>query len=994
MFAPSRILASSPEIVLRRIAAGAVLVGCTLAVAADADAARRPQASFSLPDGLELVVAAAPPLANYPIMGCLDDRGRLFIGDAAGLNLNQKGLEEKLPNRVVMLEDTNGDGVFDKSTVFADKMTFPQGACWLDGSLYVASPPGIWKLTDTNGDGVADQREMIVGGFQFTGNAADVHGPFLHPTNGRLYWCHGRKGHKVVQKDGTLVHSGMASGIWSCRPDGSDVQWHSLGCMDNPVEVDFTADGEMLGVVNIYYSQPRGDTLMHWLYGGAYERPDQLQVIAELPRTLEHMPVVHNFGHVAVSGFTRYRSGALNQAWKDDLFVVHFNTQKLVRVKLAAAGATYTATEHEFLKYNDPDAHLTDVIEDADGSLLVLDTGGWFRLGCPSSLIEKPDLRGAVYRVRNKNTRRAADPYGAKIAWDKLPSGEVTKLLTDDRWMVREKAARVNAANHPAVLAADALMSSSTPRTRLRALEVIAKAKQIDPAQRARLLAMLGETLDPALEHAAMFAAIATRCCDLEQLRQAASPALTRRLLLVVEQTAPDSSLRDAVLGVARRFIDADDAELARTAIAVVMRNSRAVELSREDLQSRLAAPRITRGTLSFCTEVATAHLAKPAAQDLITAMLNHARPEVRQAAWRVLAQQHGSVSHADWLSPLEKSLAQAMAQTGRTVVAGAPQLGADLPLLLEAVATLRSNRFDPALKSLAGDASRPQPIRLRALAALSRPGEVLSADTFAVLLQISKGDASSTSRVDATRFLARSRLSKEQMRSLASALPAAGPIELRTLLPLARKTDPATGRVWAESLVQSPAVGSIEESVIRSAFSSVPADVYEGILAPVVRKAAEANEAKKRRLETLAVAAARGRPSEGARIFQDSACAACHQVGSVGRAMGPDLSHLGKIRQPRDVLESIMFPSATLARDYETHIIETADGQTYMGVIKRDVAEGLMLLDVAGQEKNIPHGQIVANTVMTTSLMPMGLEQVFSEQELLDLVAWFVSLK
>ena len=80
---------------------------------------------------------------------------------------------------------------------FADKMTFPQVAAWLNGSLYVMSPPGLWKLTDTTGSGVADKREMLMSGFDHSGNAADVHGPFAHP-NGRLYWCHRRNGHKDV----------------------------------------------------------------------------------------------------------------------------------------------------------------------------------------------------------------------------------------------------------------------------------------------------------------------------------------------------------------------------------------------------------------------------------------------------------------------------------------------------------------------------------------------------------------------------------------------------------------------------------------------------------------------------------------------------------------------------------------------------------------------------------------------------------------------------
>lgn len=122
-----------------------------------------------LPEGYTLSIAAAAPLVLHPIMGCLDDKGRLFMGDGVGVNWNKAQLEANPPNRVLMLEDTDNDGSFDKSTVFADKMTFPQGAAWLDGSLYVCSPPGLWKLTDADNDGRAE-REMIVAALDCTGH--------------------------------------------------------------------------------------------------------------------------------------------------------------------------------------------------------------------------------------------------------------------------------------------------------------------------------------------------------------------------------------------------------------------------------------------------------------------------------------------------------------------------------------------------------------------------------------------------------------------------------------------------------------------------------------------------------------------------------------------------------------------------------------------------------------------------------------------------------
>ena len=972
-----------------------LLGGAGAGGALEAHGAQVPDAVF--PAGLELVVAAAAPLVTHPLMVCFDDRGRLFVGDAAGLNLRRKELEEQLPNRVLMLEDRDGDGVFDRSTVFADKMTFPQGAAWLDGSLYVASPPGIWKLTDTNDDGVADQREMIVGGFDYDGNAADVHGPFLHPTNGRLYWCHGRKGHKVVQKDGTLVHEGKASGVWSCRPDGGDVQWHSLGSMDNPVEVDFTPEGDMFGVVNLYYNQPRGDTLMHWLYGGVYERPDQLAVIADLPRTQERMPVVHNYGHVAVSGSTLYRSGALNPDWKGDMLVTFFNTQKVVRTKLIPAGSTFTATEHELLKINDPDVHLTDVIEDADGSLLVIDTGGWFRIGCPASLTEKPDLRGAIYRLRKKDQPRVANAYGQGIPWETLTPDALVKLAQDERWKVREKAAALIAMRQPVMPVTSAhLLDASKPLARLRAYETIAQSKKINASQRSALLKTLAEPLDPALEHATMFAAMATGAFDLDTLRGATAPNVMRRLMVIIEQSNPDGAVRDALLAIANRHVDAADSELAHTAVSIVARHAEAIERSYNEFAARLSASDVAPGSVKVMTEVAKAHLAKPQAQQLVTLMLQHAAPAVRQSAWRIIAQQAGSIKNPEWFSPIERSLTEAMSAVGGEAAnARSGRVdGAALPLLLEVIAKLGGAQFDAALQAIIRDSSRPQPIRLKALAAVSRAGEPVSADAFTLLIQMSEDDASPSARVEAARLLARSRLTVAQIQALAPLLPKTGPVELLELLKLGRRMDAATGRIWAESLVRSPVFGAVPESAIKTAFSSVPAEVYERTLAPAVRAAAEANDAKKRRLEVLTANAGKGRAAEGKKLYATSTCVACHVAGDIGRAMGPDLSRIGQIRSARDLLESIIFPDATIARDYETHIVETADRQSHVGMIKSDTPQGLLLMDPTGQEKIIPHSQIVGNSPMTTSLMPAGLEQTLTEQQLLDLVAWLVSLQ
>ena len=166
---------------------------------------------MSVPDGFEVTIAAAPPLVGYPMMACLDDLGRLYIAESDGRNLTSKAeIEKELPRFVRRLVDVDGDGVYDKSTIFADKMTMPEGGLWHNGALYIISPPYLWRLEDTNDDGVADKREKVIGYMEFDGRA-NQHGPYLGP-NGRFYFSGGHFGYQFKGTDGSETGSSRAAG--------------------------------------------------------------------------------------------------------------------------------------------------------------------------------------------------------------------------------------------------------------------------------------------------------------------------------------------------------------------------------------------------------------------------------------------------------------------------------------------------------------------------------------------------------------------------------------------------------------------------------------------------------------------------------------------------------------------------------------------------------------------------------------------------------------
>lgn len=395
---------------------------------------------FTLPDGFEIQLVANSPLVDRPITADFDEQGRLYVADSSGSNDPvQKQLEQR-PHRIVRLEDSDGDGRFDKSIVFADKLMFPEGTLWHDGSLYVAAPPSIWKLTDTDGDGVADRREEWFAGKTLTGCANDLHGPYLGP-DGWIYWCKGAFAEQTYEQPGKKPLVTKASHIFRRRADGTGpIENVMTGGMDNPVDVVFTPGGERL-FTTTFLQNPGGglrDGMIHAVYGGVYGKVHNVTDFHA--RTGDLLPPLVHMGAAAPCGLLRYESTEFGQKYRNNVFACQFNLHKVSRHQLKNAGATFESTDTDFVVSDNIDFHPTDVIEDADGSLIICDTGGWYKLCCPTSQLAKPDVLGGVYRVFAKGRPKIEDPRGTKLRWSELKPAELASLLDDPRPAVQRRA--------------------------------------------------------------------------------------------------------------------------------------------------------------------------------------------------------------------------------------------------------------------------------------------------------------------------------------------------------------------------------------------------------------------------------------------------------------------------------------------------------------------------------------------------------------------------
>jgi putative heme-binding domain-containing protein len=148
---------------------------------------------------------------------------------------------------------------------------------------------------------------------------------------------------------------------------------------------------------------------------------------------------------------------------------------------------------------------------------------------------------------------------------------------------------------------------------------------------------------------------------------------------------------------------------------------------------------------------------------------------------------------------------------------------------------------------------------------------------------------------------------------------------------------------------------------------------------------------AQKQRLDTIIAELPAGDLHRGREVFNSAkaACVVCHSMGSLGSNFGPDLTAVGQARSARDLLESIVFPSASFVRSFEPVTVQTKAGSEIYGILRSETDDALTIGLAPGTDQRIPRAEVAEMTPGTVSLMPPGIDQVLTRQELADLLAF-----
>ena len=223
---------------------------------------------MTFPDGFRVNAFAAEPDVVQTFAFCFDDRGRVWV--AENLNYLTRGsdsFEEGPKGRIIILEDTDGDGRFDDKKLFVDEIFFPSGLAIGFGGVWVGSPPNLLFIPDENRDDRPDGKPRVVLNGWGRNDRHETLNSFLWGPDGWLYGCHGVFTHSRVGKPGVPDEERVPlnAGVWRYHPAKEKFEVFAWGT-SNPWGLDFDDHGQAFITACVI------PHLFHMIQGGRYHR--------------------------------------------------------------------------------------------------------------------------------------------------------------------------------------------------------------------------------------------------------------------------------------------------------------------------------------------------------------------------------------------------------------------------------------------------------------------------------------------------------------------------------------------------------------------------------------------------------------------------------------------------------------------------------------------------------------------------------------------------
>ena len=944
-------------------------------------------ASFQVRKGFRLELVASEPLVNSPVTMAFDEHGRLFVVEM--IDYSERRDETPHGGRIRLLEDTDGDGRFDKSTVFADNLPWPTAVICYGGGIFVGASPDIIWLKDTNGDGKADERNVVFTGFGSGVTRLNVQAlinSFNWGLDNRIHGATGPNGGNAVRATATNAPPALdlRGKDFSFEPRSLRIQPETGG---GQYGLSFDSVGRKFVCSNSDHLQMLMYELRHGIRNPQLAMPGpRISIAADGPaaevfrispdepwriirtrwRVSGVVPgMVEGGGRVSgyftgATGATIYRGDAYGSEFVDNAFIGDAGGNLVHRKVLVPNGVALTGKRpadeqnSEFIASRDTWFRPVHFQNGPDGCLYIADMyrevieHPW---SIPEAIKKHIDLnsgndRGRIYRVVPEGFKQPARQQLATATTSLL----VANLASPNGW-TRDTAARLlyERQDRRAVPELEKLLRSRSMHGRLHALYTLQGLISLESRH---VLAALGDPEERVREHAVKLAE------PLLSNSRTGGGALVDKLLAMTGDLSPR----------------------VRYQLAFTLGEVRHAN------QPRALAEIIRRDVDIAWTQWAVLSALNNGLGEVFTTLIHdrHFRSSVASAEFlRKLVELIGARNNAAEIrSVLEFAIkpdpAAPVAVLVRALGDGAARAGTTLAAVdkLSHLKGIFAAAAQTAENPKASEAARIQAVQLLAMTSFAESGTKL-----ARLLDAPQDPVRLAAMGALARFSS-PEVGSEILKRWADFSPRVRTEALAVLLTRADRSL-AVLHALQTGTIKTADISAAQVKALRA--SRDPA--VSALAAKVFVPEAKAAEVLKTFQPALAMA---GDAQRGKTVFLER-CVACHRAGQDGFALGPDFVTV-KTAGKDKLLASIIDPNAEVAPQFIAFQVDTRDDESYTAIIGNETPGNVTLRMANGQEVNLPRTKVKAMKSSGQSLMPEGLANGLTPQSMADLIEFIMT--